>query len=119
MEYIRHPRPKASTRSAAEFTKGILSECPEKMEEMRELSAALGLENVECPDYISKYAISQCGRYWFVASESGFLVADAQTQQVLAEHPEPYGVQNFVQLSADVLALSTWNGVKLYQITED
>lgn len=70
-------------------------------------------------DAITKYALSQCGKYIFMSTNAGFYLLDASTQQLLSFIPEEYGVQNFEQLEPDVIALATWSGVKLYRMIDD
>ena len=43
---------------------------------------------------------------------------DVKTKNVLASVDETYGVQNFEEIAADVIAIATWNGVKLYRLVE-
>ena len=70
-------------------------------------------------DMITKYAPSQCGRYIFMSTNTGFSLLDAATKQLLAHVPEEFGVQNFEQLETDVIALATWRGVKLYRMIDE
>ncbi len=70
-------------------------------------------------DAITKYALSQCGKYIFMSTNAGFYLLDASTQQLLSFIPEEYGVQNFEQLEPDVIALATWSGVKLYRMIDE
>ena len=65
---------------------------------------------------ITKYALSACGNYIFLSSDSGFYLLDAATKKILAHHPEEFGVHNFEQLETDVIALATWGGVKLFRM---
>ena len=75
-------------------------------------------EPIACLDYVTKYDISTCGRYAYLSSQSGFYVLDAKTNDVLASVDETYGVQNFEEIAADVIAIATWSGVKLYRLVE-
>lgn len=70
-------------------------------------------------DTITKYTRSQCGRYIFMSTNAGFYLLDSATKQLLVHIPEEYGVQNFEQLEADVIALATWRGVKLYRMIDE
>ena len=70
-------------------------------------------------DFITKYALSQCGRYIFMSTRAGFYLLDALTKQLLSFIPEEFGVQNFEQLEPDVIALATWRGVKLYRMEDE
>lgn len=70
-------------------------------------------------DHIQKYALSPCGKYRFYGTKRGFYLTDVKTGELLAHVPEEYGVQNVTPIAPDVIALSTWSGVKLYRITEE
>ena len=69
-------------------------------------------------DTINKYAMSACGKFMFLACQSGFYLLDASTGAVLASVPEKYGVEDVVQTAPDVIALTTWTGVTLYRLCE-
>lgn len=70
-------------------------------------------------DPIQKYALSPCGKYRFYGTKRGFTLADARSGEILAHIPEDYGVQNVTPIAPDIVALSTWSGVKLYRMTEE
>jgi len=91
----------------------------EKQKLLKEMSASLGLENVPAPDRITKYGTSSCGKYMYLASNSGFYLMDASTDVILASVPEAYGVQNFEELALGMIAISTWTGTKLYKFCDE
>lgn len=68
---------------------------------------------------ITKYALSACGKYIFMSTNSGFYVLNAATKQLLASIPEQFGVHNFEQTEPGVIAVAAWGGVKLYRIIEE
>lgn len=70
-------------------------------------------------DPIQKYTLSPCGKYRFFGTKKGFTLTDAKTGGILAHIPEEYGVQNVTPIAPDIIALSTWSGVKLYRMTEE
>ena len=110
-----HPEPKDKTFSFAGSFSHLLAE-EESRQRLKELSTSLHLENISARDYINKYALSSCGKYIHLASQSGFYLLDAATGKILAAVPETYGVQNFEELSSDTIAVATWSGVKLYRL---
>lgn len=67
-------------------------------------------------DTINQYAVSFFGKYALMATNAGFYVIDAATQQQLAHIPEAYGVHHFEQLEEDVIAAATLHGVMIYRI---
>lgn len=119
METLRHPRAKTGKVSFSDVFANMFADQPDAMAEIRNQCEALGLEHVDTKDAITKYAFSACGRFHYVASKSGFYIADARTAEILAHVPEEYGVQNFEWVEPDVIALATWGGVKLYRVIED
>jgi len=114
---ISHPAPKEKTLHASDVFMHLFDGDAEKQKKLLEMSASLGLENVSAPDYITKHELSSCGRYIYLASESGFYLLNASTGDVLATVPEKYGVQNFEELDPGLIAIATWNGVKLYKLS--
>jgi hypothetical protein len=112
---ISHPSPKGKTLHASDVFMHLFDGNTEKQKHLKEVSASLGLEHISAPDYITKYELSSCGKYIYLASESGFYLIDASTGDILASVPEKYGVQNFEELAQGAIAIGTWSGVKLYQ----
>lgn len=90
-----------------------------EMEHIRRICEAGGLEHVPVPDRIQQIEPSPDGRYIYLASQSGFYLMDAGSRALLARVPEEYGVQKITQLAPDLLALTTWHGVRLYRIVEE
>lgn len=113
---ITHPAPKDKVLCASDVFGPLFAGDSEKQEKVRELSTEHGLEHIPAPDRITKYAVSSCGTYIYLASDSGFYLLDVATEQVLATVPERFGVHQVAELAPDLLALSTWNGTKLYRI---
>ena len=66
--------------------------------------------------YVEKYVKSSCGKYLYTATKTGFYVLDSTTKEILAESKEEYGAQNCEELEKDLVAVSTWGGVKIYNI---
>lgn len=116
---ISHPSPKDKTLHTSEVFAHLFDGDTEKQNRLKEVSAALGLENISATDYITKYALSSCGKYIYIASESGFYLTDEKTGDVLASVPEEYGVQNFEELAPGLIAIATWSGVKLYSFCDE
>ena len=115
---ISHPSPKDKTLRASDAFMHLFEGNAEKQKHLKEASASLGLENISAPDYITKYELSSCGNYIYLASESGFYLIDANTGDILASVPEEYGVQNFEELAPGLIATATWSGVKLYRFSD-
>lgn len=115
---ISHPSPKDKTLHASDVFMHLVDGNAEKRNHLKEISASLGLENVSTPDYITKCETSSCGKYLYLASESGFYLINERTGDILVSVLEEYGVQNFVELAPGMIALATWTGVKLYQLCE-
>lgn len=115
---ISHPAPKDKTLRASAVFMHLLDGDAEKQKHLKEVSAALGMESISAPDSIKKYKPSSCGSYIYLASESGFYLLDAGTEDILATIPEEYGVQNFEELAPGLIAIATWTGVKLYKLCD-
>ena len=118
IEKISHPKPKDKKVSFSDVFMHSFAENREKQKELKDLSMELGLEDILARDYINKYKPSLCGKYMFLASESGFHVLDANGKEILFAILEKYGVQNFEELSPNIIAIATWHGVKLYELIE-
>ena len=43
---------------------------------------------------------------------------DAETKSVLAKKKIDYGVQNITEIAPNVIVVSTWNGVKVFDIVD-
>ena len=114
---IPHPAPKSKRLSASDVFMHLCDGDTEKQKQLKELSNAYGMENVSAPDNILKYASSSDGSYTYLASDSGFYLLDGVTGDVLASVPEAFGVQNFEEISPELIAIATWSGVKLYQLS--
>ena len=115
---ISHPDPKYKTFCASDAFMHLLDGDTQKQNHLKEVSAALGLENIPVPDLISKYELSSCGSYIYLASKSGFYLLDTGTGDVLATVPEEYGVQNFEEFAPGLIAIATWTGVKVYKLCD-
>ena len=119
---IPHPSAKDEENPLSIAVSPAVAEIPGITEALNKLFDELGVEDmnsVESGDMVHKYGQSECGRYLCMASESGFYVMDAETSEILAEVPEEYGVQNFEWVADDVVALATWDGVKLYRLIHE
>jgi hypothetical protein len=115
---ISHPDPKDKVLHFSDVFMSLFDGDAEKQTHIKELSASLGLENITAADYITKHRSSSCGKYVYLASESGFYLIDASTGNLLASVPEKYGVQNFEELAPGLIAIATWSGVKLYRFCD-
>ena len=113
---ISHPSPKERTFHFSDTFMHLFDGAAEKQKYLKEVSAALGLEDISAPDNVTKCGSSSCGKYTYLASESGFYLIDASTGDILASVPEEYRVQNFEELAPGVIAIATWTGVKLYKL---
>lgn len=115
---ISHPSPKDKTLHASDVFMHLFDGDAKKQNRLKEISASLGLENISAPDYITKRDTSSCGKYIYLASESGFYLINEKTGDILASVPEEYGVQNFEELAPGFIATATWTGVKLYKLCD-
>lgn len=113
---VSHPAPKNRTLRTSDVFMHLVKDDAEAQKKLKEISESLGLEEISEPDFINKREESSCGNYIYLASQSGFYLLDANTGNILASVPERFGVQSFEELAPGVLAITTWRGVKLYQI---
>ena len=114
-----HPAPKDKMLCGSALFEDMPAGNGEQQKQLKEFSAALGLEHISAPDRIAKRSVSLCGSYIYLASQSGFYLQDAHTEAVLASVPEEYGVQNVEELAPGLIAIATWTGVKIYRLCED
>ena len=84
--------------------------------EITELSASLGLEDLCVPDAVSQVCTSSNGKWSYVATQSGIFVTDKQTNAVLAKVDLEYGASSVVEISENVIAVTTWSGVKIFEV---
>lgn len=84
---------------------------------LKSLSASLGLKNVSV-NGINKFCLSSDGKKYYVGTRAGLFITDAETKAVLKKEAVNYGVQNITEISPNVIAVSTWNGVKIFEIIE-
>lgn len=89
---------------------------PEDFDRLKELSDWYGFENISIDDSINKLCLSSDGKRYYVGTHLGLFVLDAESKAILAKQKIEFGVQNIVELSPDLIAASTWSGVKLFQI---
>lgn len=115
---IAHPAPTMQSLSFSDIFTSWFHNEPDLLSDLTTLSTSLGLDNVFATDSINKYEVSQCGNYYYLASQSGFYLLDAKTHAVLAVIKEEFGVQNFEELSPRVLAMATWHGIRIYKIID-
>jgi len=115
MGTLRHPNPKSKKLSFSKVFDfpGLVDVFPEKI---RELSAKLGLEDIEIGDGITKIADSKNGQFKYISSNSGFYVIDKKNRKCVIEHLEEYGVQNFTEFEEGLLLLTLFNNVSLYRL---
>lgn len=70
-------------------------------------------------DTINKFGFSKAGDAIYLASESGFYVLEPNSNEVVAEIREEYGVKSYIELGDKILALSTVDSVKLFRLKKD
>lgn len=85
---------------------------------LKQLSDTLKLENISVDDSIYNVSLSSDGRRYYVGTHLGIFVIDAETKAVLCKEAIDYGVQNISEISSDIIAVSTWNGVKIFEIID-
>lgn len=117
-ETISHPDPHDRKLRASDLLHALFEGDVQAQNEMKALSESLGLENIPAPDSINKYEKSSCGKYIYLASQSGFYLLDADTAELLGSVPVEYGVQNVVELAPGMIGLATWSGVKVYRLLD-
>lgn len=115
---ISHPVPHDKKLCTSGVFMHLFDGNVEKQNRLKEISASLGMENITAPDYITKHQSSLCGRYLYLASQSGFYLLNADTGDVLATVPERFGVQNFEELAPGLIAIATWSGVKVFKLCD-
>ena len=118
VDTVTHPDPKDKMLHTSDAFMHLFDGDTEKQNRLKEISASFGLKKIIAPDHITKYELSSCGSYIYLASENGFYVMDGSTGEILACVPEKYGVQNFEELAPGSVAIATWSGVKLYKLCE-
>ena len=111
---ISHPCPKNKTLHFSDVFMPLADGDAAKQTYIKETAASFQLENISAPDRITKYGTSSCGKYIYLASESGFYLIDESIGDILASVSEEYGVQNFEEIAPGLIAIATWTGVKLY-----
>ena len=68
---------------------------------------------------IDKVITSSKWNLQFTASFDGFLIEGINGNTFRREIPVDYGVQNVVKVSEDIIAISTWGGVRFFELSED
>ena len=116
LESVTHPNPQSRTMSFSKAFTNLFADNPEGMQKVKDMSAAHGFENVPVRDKIAEYRTSSCGRYGYLASESGLHLLDGKTGEVLEFVPEEFGVQHVAETTPDIIAIATWSSVKIYHI---
>lgn len=82
------------------------------------ISADIEGEAVRFPEIVNKYEPSSCGNYIYWATQGGFYVQDAGTENVLAHMPEEFGALDCLEISPGLVFVSTFDGGKLYRIND-
>lgn len=85
---------------------------------LKKLSDLFGMENISCDDSIWKVCLSFDGKKYYVATHLGVYILDTETKSVLANKKIDYGVQNITEISPNVIAISAWSGVKIFEIVD-
>jgi hypothetical protein len=85
---------------------------------LRNLYAAAGLENMAMDDGINQICLSSDGKKYYIGSHLGFCIIDAETKKIQLKKNISYGVQKIQEISPNMIAISTWNGVKIYNVIE-
>lgn len=89
-----------------------------QLDALRKLSGLFGMENISLDDSIYKVCLSLDGKKYYVGTHLGISVIDAETKSVLAKKKIDYGVQNITEISPNVIVVSTWGGVKVFEIVD-
>lgn len=119
---ISHVKPKQRTISLGTVIRSTKLDkivCDQDhRDEFEEFLKQPGKHEFQRSDSINKYGVSKNGKMIYLASESGFYVLDPKTKSVILEHYEEFGVTSYHEIGENILALSTANSVKLFQMEE-
>lgn len=88
----------------------------EIFEEIKTFSKALHMEDMTLKDSINKICSSYDRRKMYIATYTGFYVINMASQKVEAKKKIDYGVQDIREVSPNRILISTWGGVKLFEL---
>ena len=77
------------------------------------------LDDILQSSVISKAALSRNGKYYYLATDSGFDIVRVSDKKIISHTGIEFGAQDIKEVFPNFVALSTWNGVKLFEITEE
>lgn len=89
-----------------------------QLDALKQFSHLFGTENISLDDSIYKVCLSFDGKKYYAGTHLGISVIDAETKSVLAKKKIDYGVQNITEIAPNVIVVSTWNGVKVFEIVD-
>ncbi len=116
-ESISLPEPGVITASFS----GVFSDMnmeSDNIYELKKLSNAFAMENISLYDSLNKVCLSYDRKRYYVGSHLGIFVVDAETKSILGKQKIDYGVWNIAELSPNIIVISTWNGVKVFEIVD-
>ena len=90
----------------------------EDLDLLKRLSAFLKMKNVSLDDSTEKICLSSDGKKYYVGTHLGLFIIDAEIKAVLKKEEIDYGVQDIAEISKNVIAVSTWNGVKIFEVVD-
>lgn len=109
VEEINHPEKDLLLKTNKEEGEGISA---------NEFVKWMDEKNVCLDDKINKICTSLNERIISVTTMKGLYVMSRESGEILYKEKIEFGVQNLVNISDNIFAVSTWNGVKFYKILE-
>lgn len=73
-------------------------------------------ENILIDNGINKVCRSSDMQFIYVVTERGLFVLNSQNKQIEAKVEIDYGAQDVVELSSGLIAVSTWSGIRIFEI---
>ena len=58
------------------------------------------------------------GKYICIGTMTSLCCMEAESSKIVAQRKIPHGVHDIVEIEKNIILVSTWQGVKAYNITE-
>lgn len=87
-------------------------------ENLKSLSSSLGIENVSLDDSVYKVCLSFDAKKYYIGTHLGIIVIDAETKETLGSRNIEYGVQSITEISPNIIVVSTYCGIKIYEVID-
>lgn len=90
----------------------------EDFDSLKSLSALFGMENLSLDDSINKMCTSSDGKKHYIGTNLGLFIVDAETGKLIKKVSIDYGVQDIAEISPGIIVVTTWGGIKVFEIVE-